>query len=539
MAEPTLLAIDCGTQSVRALLFDLTGRLQARAQVPITSYRSEQPGWLENDPQAFWASLCAACQGLWEQPGVERNAIAGLVLTTQRGTTLALDEARRPLRPAIVWPDQRRAARARPLAWWWELALRGIGMRETVRYFQHEAEASWIAEQQPELWARTRHFLLLSGYLNLRLTGRLADSVGSQVGYLPLDYRRGRWAGAADWKWQALPIRRDMLPELVAPGQPLGAITAEAARDTGLPLGLPVLAGAADKACEALGAGCVSPRLACLSMGTAATVSLTTPRYVEPVAFVPPYPAALPGHYSAEIQISRGFWMVSWFKEQFGQAEQEEARALGLAPEALFDRLVAAVPPGAQGLLLQPFWGPGIKRPGPQAKGAVIGFGEVHTRAHLYRAIIEGLAYGLREGAERLERRVGGRIEALRVAGGGSQSDAAMQITADVFNRPAERPHLADASGLGAAIIGAVGLGLQPDFDTAVARMTRPGQRFEPRSGPVATYEQLYQRVYRRLYQRLEPLYQDIADITGYRPAPGAPLPVAAADGQPPSPPTA
>jgi sugar (pentulose or hexulose) kinase len=133
--------------------------------------------------------------------------------------------------------------------------------------------------------------------------------------------------------------------------------------------------------------------------------------------------------------------------------------ALGIATETLFDDLVKAVPPGALGLMLQPYWNPGIKLPGPEAKGAVIGFGEAHTRAHLYRAILEGLAYALREGRERIERRGGSRIERVRVAGGGSQSDAAMQITADVFNLPAERPHLYETSGLGAAMIAAVGLG--------------------------------------------------------------------------------
>ena len=126
------------------------------------------------------------------------------------------------------------------------------------------------------------------------------------------------------------------------------------------------------------------------------------------------------------------------------------------------------------GLTLQPFWSPGIREPGLEAKGAIIGFGDVHTRAHLYRAILEGLAYGLRQGKERIERRSGTRIERLRVSGGGSQSDAALQLTADIFNLPAERPHLYETSGLGAAIDCAVGLGLHPDFPTAIAAMTRP-----------------------------------------------------------------
>jgi len=154
--------------------------------------------------------------------------------------------------------------------------------------------------------------------------------------------------------------------------------------------------------------------------------------------------------------------------------------------------------------------------PGPEAKGAVIGFGDVHTRAHLYRAILEGLAYALREAKERIEKRGGAPITLVRVSGGGSQSDAAMQITANIFNLPCERPHLYETSGLGAAMIAAVGLGLHADYAAAVAAMARMGDRFEPEPQHAHTYDQLYRRVYCRMYQRLQPLYQEIRAITGY-----------------------
>lgn len=192
-----------------------------------------------------------------------------------------------------------------------------------------------------------------------------------------------------------------------------------------------------------------------------------------------------------------------------------------MTPEALFDQLVNQVPAGSQGLILQPYWSPGLKVPGPEAKGAVIGFGDVHTRAHLYRAIIEGLAYALREGKERSEARSGVAITELRVSGGGSQSDAAMQITADVFNLPAARPHLYETSGLGAAIDAAVGLGLHPSFEAAVAAMTRISQVFTPDPARVQVYDALYRRVYRQMYKRLRPLYEAIREVTGYPPPPG------------------
>ncbi|MDC8785161.1 FGGY-family carbohydrate kinase [Roseateles koreensis] len=516
MSKPYILAIDNGTQSVRALLFDLQGNLVDKAQVALDSYQSPQAGWVENEPEAFWKAMCRACQHLWANTAVPKSLVAGVVITTQRGTVVALDAQGQPLRPAMIWLDQRRTEHYPPLAWWWRSAFSAIGMGDTVRYFQKEAEANWIAHHQPELWAKTDKFLLLSGYLNYRFTGRFVDSVASQVGYLPFDYKKGRWAAPGDWKWQALAVKRSMLPELVPAGTRIGEVNAEAALATGIPQGLPLIAGAADKACEVIGAGCMTPDIACLSYGTTATVNTTTRRYLESTRFIPPYQAAVPGHYNTEIQITRGFWMVSWFKEQFGLHEKQIAHARGVAPETLFDELVNTVPPGAHGLMLQPFWNPGIKIPGPEAKGAIIGFGDVHERAHLYRAILEGLAYGLREAMERIEKRSKQAITRVRVSGGGSQSDAAMQITANIFNLPCERPHLYETSGLGAAILAAVSLKLKPDFATAVAEMTRVGQVFMPEPAHAQTYEQLFRRVYCRMYKRLQPLYVAIRDITGY-----------------------
>ena len=516
MSKTYILAIDNGTQSVRALLFDLHGNLVDKSQVAIDSYQSPQPGWVENDPEVFWQALCQACQHLWANTSVPKSAVAGVVITTQRATTIALDKVGQPLRPAIIWLDQRRTEHTTKLKWWWEAAFKLIGMRDTVNHFQKEAEANWIAHHQPDIWAKTDKYLLLSGYLNYRFTGRFVDSVASQVGYIPFDYKKGCWAAASDWKWQAMPIKPSMLPELVPAGTIIGKVNAQVALDTGIPEGMPVIAGAADKACEVIGAGCLTPEIACLSYGTTATVNTTTPKYLEATPFIPPYQAAVPNHYNTEIQITRGFWMVSWFKEQFGLHERQVALERGVAPETLFDELVNAVPPGAQGLMLQPFWSPGLKLPGPEAKGAIIGFGDVHTRAHLYRSILEGLAYALRDGAERTRQRSGVAIREIRVAGGGSQSKAAMQISADIFGLPTANPHVYEASGLGAAIDLAVGLGLQPNFARAVADMTRQSRQFEPNPTHQKVYTELFERVYKKMYGRLKPLYEEIREITGY-----------------------
>jgi sugar (pentulose or hexulose) kinase len=514
-ARDLMLAIDCGTQSVRALVVDARGDIVAKAREPLDDYVSLQPGWLEHDAEGFWQATARACRRLLDAEPTLRARLRGLAVTTQRGSIVPVDDAGRALRPFIVWLDQRRASRGARVSALWRAAFAAARVTRVIDYFAREAEVNWLAEHEPETLARAKYLLLLSGWLNLKLTGRAADAVASQVGYLPFDFKRHRWAARSDWRWQVLAARREQMPELLPAGREIGRVTRAASEACGLPEGLAVIAAAADKACEIVGAGATAPGIGAISYGTTATIGVTLARYAEVTPLMPPYPALLPGHYNAEVQIYRGYWMVAWFKEQFGHLEREQGAREGVAPEALFDRLVAAVPPGSEGLLLQPYWTPGIREPGPEARGAIIGFSDVHTRAHVYRAILEGLAYALREGKERIERRTRTPITNVRVSGGGSQSDAAMQITADVFGLPAVRPHVYETSGLGAAIAAAVGTAVHRDFDAAVRAMTRTGRTFEPDRANAARYDALYTRIYRRLYARLEPLYAELQAAVG------------------------
>lgn len=508
-----VLAIDVGTQSVRALLFDPAGNLVASSRIPIEPYVSSRPGWAENDPAIYWDAMGTACQRLWAEPAADPSSVAGLALTAQRATVVVSDEDGNPLRPAIVWLDQRRTEGLRPLGGTWGLAFRVLGVSDTVAAFQADAEANWIKANEPEVWGAIRRYGLLSAWLVSRLTGRFADSAASQVGYLPFDFKRSTWASKRDWKWQVAPFDRTWLPELIQPTGRLGELTTEAAAALGLPRGLPVIAAAGDKQCEALGSGALPPNIAALSFGSTATIATTQRRYVEAIPLVPAFPAAFPGAWSTELQVQRGYWMVEWFKRQFGAAEVAEAAAGGFAAEALFDHLVEEAGPGSGGLVVQPYWSPGVRKPGPEAKGAIIGFGDVHTRAHVYRAILEGLAYALREGGEHIAKRTKVPITELRVSGGGAQSRAAVQLTADVFGLPAIVPHTHETSGLGAAIVGMVGLGIHSSVDDAVAAMTRVGRVHEPAPSTRALYDDLYNGVYRRMYPRLRPLYGEIRRI--------------------------
>ena len=194
MSGATILSIDNGTQSVRAILFDLQGNELAKCKIAIEPYFSAHPGWAEQDPELYWSTLGQACQTLLQQPGVNLDSIAAVTLTTQRGTMINLDRAGKPLRPAIVWLDQRKSASVNELPKHWRLLLCLSGARRAVEYFRSRCHAVWIAQHQPEVWRDTYKYLFLSGYLSYQLTGKFVDSAGCQVGYVPFDYPRQQWA---------------------------------------------------------------------------------------------------------------------------------------------------------------------------------------------------------------------------------------------------------------------------------------------------------------------------------------------------------
>jgi sugar (pentulose or hexulose) kinase len=258
-----------------------------------------------------------------------------------------------------------------------------------------------------------------------------------------------------------------------------------------------------------LGTGCIDNKTGSLSYGSLATLNITSDKYLEAIPFYPAYPGVIPNTFNIEMMVQRGYWMVSWFKKEFGLLEEQLAADKDLSPETLFDELLAKVPAGSDGLMLQPYWSPS-NGDGPETRGAIIGFNEDHTRAHLYRAMIEGLTYALKEGKEVLEKKTGKSISRLVVSGGGSQSDEVMQITADIFGMTIFRPHTFETSSLGAAIASAVGIGLYPDFSSAVEQMTRQGDRFEPVVANKEIYNDLYHKVYKKMYGNLKPSYEAI-----------------------------
>ena len=517
-SDELILAIDCGTQSVRAVFVDLEGNVRQLARTEIEPYFSTAPGWAEQYPEYFRDKMFETTMRLFSETEVSQEQIKAVTLTSQRSTLVNLDSNGKSLRPAISWLDQRQCAVGKWPGAMMQLALRLVGMREAVLHTIRNGECNWMMQNTPDIWEKTSKYLLLSGYLTWALTGEFTDSIGCTVAYLPFDYKKQQWADKNHMNYKMFPVEREKLPDLVRPSDILGYISNGASEKSGIPAGLPLVASAADKACEVLGSGVITPGVACLSYGTTATVQTTHEKYYEVVPFFPSYPSAVPDCYNTEVMIYRGYWMVSWFKKEFGHKEIQLSQETGRHPEAFFDEMVDDVPAGSMGLVLQPYWSPGVKIPGTEAKGAIIGFGDVHTRAHVYRAILEGLTYSLKEGLIRTVKRTKVPVDSVVVSGGGSQSRQAMQMTADIFNMATYRPHTFETSSLGAAINAAVGMKYYNDFSTAAGAMTRRSEQFDPDPSNVEIYEQLYNKVYSRMYRSLQPLYEQIRNVTGYPP---------------------
>ena len=515
--KPLILSIDCGTQSIRAILFSLSGDIIDKEQVFYEPYFSSNPGWAEQNAEVYWKGLCQATKTLKERNSENFKHIKGVGVTTLRSTMVNVNKEGVPLRPSILWLDQRTADNKYKPNFALKMVFKTLKLDGVLNKMERKGHVNWIRQNEPEIWKNTYKYIQISGYLNYMLTGKFIDSVASQIGHIPFDYKQQKWASSKSkfvFSQKIYPIETNKLPSLVNPGETIGVISAKAYKLTSIPAGTPVVACGSDKGCETLGMGVTNTKTASLSFGTTATVQTTTNKYIEPIPFFPAYPSVIPKHWNPEIEIFRGFWMIKWFKNEFALKEVQQAAKKNVQVEEILNELLHKSPPGAMGLIVQPYWTPGLGE--KNAKGAMIGFGDVHKKEHVYRAVIEGLAYGMLDGMRKLEKRCNVKFEELAVSGGASQSDEICQITADVFNMKLKRGKTHETSGLGAAIITAHSIGAYTSLNEAVKNMVKYTDTFVPNKQHTEIYKALFEKVYLKMYKNLEPLYKKIREITSY-----------------------
>ena len=502
-----ILAFDIGTTAVKATLF---GEGLAAVAGESVEYRLLAPGGsrVELEPETYWSGM-RDCVGrlLARRPGAARE-LRGIGVTTQGETLIPVDAAGRPLRNAIVWLDGRAAAEAARIRERWDKAefYARTGIPD-CNGLCPVSKLLWIKEREPDVYRRTRAFLLLEDYILFRLTGRLASekSLLSTTGYFDIAADRP-WEGMLD----SIGVDPALLPEALECGSPVGELLPGAAAELGLRPGVAVATGAMDQAAGAIGAGNASPGLVSETTGTALAVALTCerPDFRHP-ARPTLYRHAIAGKYLyIPICMTAGM-ALKWFKDEFCPDLAAAAASRGVSPYDLIGELVESTAPGANGLVLLPNLA-GTTQPddNPAARGVFLGVGLDTGRAHFARAIFEGVAFMLRENLELVEAAGGTRAAEIRSLGGGARSAAWSRIKADVTGRRIVAMAEPECASLGAAILVATALGRYPSIEAAAAASNRAAASFEPDPARAAPYEAAYAR-YKRLYERTRDLFQE------------------------------
>lgn len=508
MAGKYVLGIDSGTQSTRVSIFDEQGNRIAIGSASHPATTSPHLGWHEHGTNDLWPALCAAANDAFVKFDGDKADIAGIGLSSQRICVNIIDENNDLLYNPISWMDGR-----------WKMNYASMGaLPDDIEnpmykhFLAYYSVANWMKFNAPEIYEKAYKYLNVAGFLGAKLTGEYRDSISNNIGW---PYDEIKWEGFMPDRYiEVMGLRKDQLADVVWPGSLIGSITAVAAAATGLPEGCPVYASGGDKQCELLGAGIVKHGQAYITLGTLSGVDMVGDNYTpSPTFSYMTYLACYPRKYNFEASLGKGFWLISWFRENFGQDLKLEAAEKGVAIEAMLDKEAEAIPAGAEGLVALPDWSPGSAR--PHSKGMFVGFDDRHTRAHVYKALMEGIIMEIKAKSDAMEAGLGMPITELYIGGGGSKSNLCSQTIADVFNVPVHRSHEPENSSLGAAMCAAVGSGLYASFDDAIGGMVKKFDTFLPDPDNHQLYSQLRSEVLDKLYPCLEDVMKRLGELAG------------------------
>lgn len=511
MKKDLVLTIDYGTQSVRLSIIDKKGNFLAFEQEKYNEpYFSPQPGYCEQNPDYYYECMKKASRRLIEKNPELIERCAAMSSTCFRDTAAYLDENYKPVRPSIIWLDQRSAKGIKKLPLIYRFIYWIIGMKDTVNMNRKRTPAVWMQENEPELYKKIRHYAPLNCYFNYKMIGKLTDSASNMIGHYPISFKNKKIHSKNNIIGIAYGIDPNLIPEISDTGVEIGKVTHECYLETLIPEGLPYITTGNDKSCEALGCGSIDNDSVHISYGTASTVSVSSKKYFSPETFLPSYASCVDGYYSGEVQIYRGYWMLKWFATEFAHEEDVEEKIEHLAVEEYLNKKLMSIAPGSDGLVLQPYWGPGLKR--PNAKGSILGFYDTHTKFHIYRAIIEGIAYALKEGLESIQLRTNFKIKYLTISGGGSKSDVICQITSDIFNLKVKKSNTYECSSLGCAMALYIALGVYKDVKEAKDNMVSYVKEFTPNKEAAKQYKFLYKKVYKKIFPKLHNVYKELTN---------------------------
>src|ERR1700730_11850510 len=503
-----LLGIDIGTGATRAVLVDLRGRVLVSATADHAPMSSPKIGWAEQDPHDWWRAACLAIQACLAKAGASPNDISAVGLTGQMHGLVLLDANGEVLRPSIIWCDQRTEEQCRAIT-------ERVGAHRLIELTANPALTGftlpkiwWVRQHEPKIWARVRSIMLPKDYVRFRLTGARAIDVADASGTLLLDVVNRRWSAPM---MEVSHLDEALLPKVFESQEITSYITTEGAQATGLIEGIPVVAGAGDQAAGAVGMGIVYPGAVSATIGTSGVVFAATSKPVlEPQGRIHTFCHAIPGRWHV-MGVTQGAGLsLRWFRDQFGGGASYDA----LMKEA------AEVSAGADGVLWAPYlMGERTPHLDPNARGALVGFTAQHTRAHVIRAILEGVAFSLRDTLT-IFRELGVPVKSIRLGGGGARSPLWQQIPEDIYGTPVDLIEAEEGAAYGAALLAGVGAGVWQSVDIACDTAVHVARRIETNLKNVELMNRRYE-AYRKLY----PALRGIRDSVGMAPEEYVPNP--------------
>lgn len=497
MAKSLYLGLDVSTTGAKALLIDGDGDVVATATQPL-SLSTPKPLWSEQDPHDWWDGIVTAIRQALAEAEATGDNVRAVGLTGQMHGLTLLDAAGEVLRPAILWNDQRTGAQCDEIR-------KRIGKMRFIQITGNDAltgftapKILWVQEHEPEVYAKAAHILLPKDYIRYKLTGDYGMDKAGAAGTVLFDVRARDWSSEV---LEALELPAAWLPPTYEGPEVSGAVSTEAARLTGLKAGTPVVGGGGDQAAGAVGVGAVEPGIVSLVLGTSGVVFATTGEpFIEPEGRLHAFCHAVPKTWHLMGVMLSAAGSLQWYKDT-------------LAPDISFDELLAPaaqVAPGAEGLLFLPYLtGERTPYPDPLARASFVGLTLRHGKPEMTRAVLEGVAFGLRDSMELIKQAGLGTIKQVRLTGGGARSALWRQILADVLGEPLVTVNTTEGAAFGAALLAGVGAGAWADVPEACGAAIRVVDRIEPQTEQVAAYNTLYP-LYQGLYPALKPTFDKI-----------------------------
>jgi xylulokinase len=505
---PFFMGIDVGTTGTRAVIVRPDGHVVGAATGEHQPMSMARPGWAEQDPEDWWGATIAAVQGALMKAGLSGSEIAAVGFSGQMHGVVLLDKAHAVLRPSLIWCDHR----SQPQCEW--ITAR-VGSERLIKLVSNPAltgfsapKILWIRDNEPAIFERAAHFLLPKDFVRFRLTGEFATDVSDASGTLLFDVTHRRWSAEM---LTALDLDPGILPRAYESPETTGTITHEAAVLTGLAAGTPVVAGGGDQAASAVGNGVVLPGLTSATLGTSGVIfSYTETPELDPRGRIHTFCHAVPGKWHV-MGVTQGAGLsLRWFRDQLGLIENLYARHTDVDPYDILVKEAERVPTGSDGLLFLPYlMGERTPHLDPEARGMWFGLTASHTRGHLIRSVLEGVAFSLRDSLE-IFAELGIPVHEIRASGGGSRSFGWRKIQADIYGKELVTLKTSEGSAFGAALLAGVGAKVYASVEESAREAIQIGEKMSPVPRNVAAYDELYQ-VYRSLYPAVKSFAHQLA----------------------------